>query len=483
MAALPARVNIFTMRESNWLSADILGYVAGTVGRPETRFAETPKGYVGYQVFGIEEPDIVFITNWMTNVDLYWDELSAARYLDRLGEIGRVFLIDKRGSGISDHSSRGYIDPVEDSVDDIRAVLDANGSEEAVLIGDTEGGMLACILAATYPQRFPSLVLVNSYARMLRDEDYPVGAPQSVMDTMSKIWMDTFGQTPETLYYTAPTAARDPRFLAWYPWFQRQAMPPAVARKAVEWIIETDVRSVLPAIQAQTLVIHRRDARFHRLALGEYLAEHIEGARLEIVEGEDTLPFHAGEATAILDLIEAFVTGDRAKIYTNRMLATVLISDIVGSTSLASDIGDDRWLDFRAEHNRIVRLNLERFHGREMSTTGDGFLATFDGPMRAIQCAQAILGELKKIGLDIRVGIHTGEIEVRDGEIGGLAVHVAARVMAAAESGGIMASSTVKDLVLGSNVAFDSCGAFDLKGVPGSWNLYEVRPGGLSGGV
>lgn len=445
-----------------------------SVGRPDTRFVETPKGFVGYQVFGAARPDIVFITNWMTNIDLYWDELSAIRYLDRLGEMGRVLLIDKRGSGVSDHSSLGYIDPVEDSVDDINAVLDANDSTEAVLIGDTEGGMLACILAATYPERFPSLVLVNSYARMRRDDDYPIGAPGEVMDAMSKTWMETFGRTPDTLYYTAPSAAEDPRFLAWYPWFQRQAMSPTVARGAVEWINRTDIRSVLPSIQAETLVIHRRDAKFHRAPLGEYLAEHIEGARLEIVEGTDTLPFHAGDPTAILDLIEGFISGDRARVQTNRMLATVLFTDIVGSTDLASQVGDDRWLDSRTEHNRIVRLQLQRFNGKEHSTTGDGFLATFETPMRALRCAQVMVSELKKIGLVIRVGVHTGEIELREGEIGGLGVHVAARVMATAESGGILATSTVKDLVLGSNTSFHECGAFELKGVPGSWNLYEV---------
>jgi class 3 adenylate cyclase/pimeloyl-ACP methyl ester carboxylesterase len=452
--------------------------MAGMVGRPDTEFVETPKGFVGYQVFGADGPDIVFITNWVTNVDLYWDELSAVRYLDRLAEMGRVFLIDKRGSGVSDRSSLGTIDPVEDTVDDMRAVLEANESEEAVLIGDTEGGMLACILAATFPERFPTLVLVNAYARMLRDHDYPIGAPKEVMDAMSDTWMETYGRTPGTLYYTAPTAAEDPRFRAWYPWFQRQAMSPTVARGAVDWIARTDIRSVLPSIQAKTLVVHRRDARFHRLAFGEYLAEHIEGARLEIVDGPDTLPFHAGDTTKILDAIEAFVSGERARVHTNRMLATVLFSDIVGSTDLASQVGDDRWLDARTEHNRIVRLQLDRFNGKEASTTGDGFVATFETPMRALRCAQVMVSELSKIGLDIRVGIHTGEIELREGEIGGLAVHVAARVMAAAETGGIMASATVKDLVLGSTLDFVSCGRFDLKGVPGSWDLYEVRAPG-----
>ena len=444
------------------------------VGRPDTRYVESSHGYIGYQVFGAESPDIVFVTGWVTNIDMYWDELSAIRYLDRLGEMGRVFLIDKRGSGVSDGPTRGYIDPVEDTLDDVRTVLDANDSRDAVLIGDTEGGMLACVLAATYPERFPTLILINSYARMARDEDYPIGAPPHVIEAFTEGWKSNFGSTADILDLTAPTAAADPRFRAWWPWFQRQAMAPTVGRKAIDWIAETDVRSVLPSIQAETLVIHRRDARYHRLSFGQYLAEQIPGAELQVVSGADTFPFHAGDATEVLDAIESRVTGRRGAVRTNRMLATLLFSDIVGSTSLASESGDLRWLDAQSEHNRLVRLQLDRFQGREVSSTGDGFVAMFDGPMRAIQCAQVMVSELKKIGLDIRVGIHTGEIEVRDDGIGGLAVNIAARVMAAAERGGIMASSTVKDLVLGSNVDFVSCGSFDLKGVPGSWNLFEV---------
>ena len=452
------------------------------IGRPETRFVPTPKGYVGYQVFGQAAPDIVFITNWMTNVDMYWDEPSAIRYFDRLGEIGRVLLIDKRGSGVSDHSTRGYIDPVEDTLDDVRAVLDVEGSGEAVLVGDTEGGMLACILAASHPQRFPTLILVNSYARLSRAEDYPIGAPPHVVAAFSRGWEESFGRDANTLELTAPSAARDPRFRAWYPWFQRQTMPPTVARKALEWIAETDVRSVLPAIQAQTLVIHRRDALYHRRQFGEYLAEHIPGAKLQLVEGADTFPFHAGDTTETLDAIEAFVTGRRGPVRTNRMLATVLFSDIVGSTSLASESGDHRWLDARAEHDRIVRLQLERFLGQEINTTGDGFVATFDGPLRAVQCAQVMVSELRKIGLEIRVGIHTGEVEMRGDDVGGLAVHIGARVMAEAGSGSIMASSTVKDLVIGSNMEFADSGTFELKGVPGLWQLYEVKVGGPTAG-
>jgi class 3 adenylate cyclase len=450
--------------------------------RPETRFVETPMGVIGYQVFGQAKPDIVFITSWVTNVDMYWDEPSAIRYLDRLGAMGRVFLIDKRGSGVSDGSGRSYIDPVEDIIDDVRAVLDANESEEAILIGDAEGGTLAMILAATFPERFPSLVLVNSYARFTRDADYPVGAPPHVVEAFSKGWKASYGRDASTLDLTAPSAARDPRFRAWYPRFQRQAMAPSVARMAVEWIAETDVRSVLPAIQANTLVVHRRDALFHRLAFGEYLAANIPGAELRVVEGADTIPFHAGDTTETLDAIEEFITGRHRSVRTNRMLATVMFSDIVGSTAIASQTGDDRWLDAKGEHDRIVRLQLDRFQGREVNTTGDGFVALFDSPMRAIQCAQAMVGELKRIGLEIRVGIHTGEVEFRDNDVGGLAVNIAARVMGVAAAGGIMASGTVKDLVLGSNLSFVGCGDFDLKGVPGSWQLFEVQPGNVQPG-
>ena len=436
---------------------------------------ETPRGSIGYQVFGQQRPDIVFLTNWMTNIDMFWDEPSAVRYLDRLGSLGRVFLIDKRGSGVSDLSSRGFVDPVEDTVDDVRAVLDLHESKEAVLIGDTEGGSLACVLAATFPQRFPTLILVNSCARMARAEDYPIGAPPHVMKAFAQDWSDRFGVDADTLRLTAPSVAEDARFRAWYTRFQRQAMAPTVARMALNWIAETDVRMVLPTIQAHTLVIHRRDARFHRLDFGRYLAEHIPGASLHIVEGADTLPFHAGDTKEILDAIEAFLTGERAPLHTNRVLATVLFSDIVGSTSMVSSSGDEQWLDLLADHNRIVRAQLERFRGVEIETTGDGFVATFDGPHRAIQSALAMTHELEKIGLTIRVGIHTGEIEMRDGEVGGLAMHIGARVMAEARSGGVMVSGTVKDLVIGSTLDFAHCGQFELKGVPGTWNLYEVE--------
>lgn len=456
-------------------------------GRPETQYVETPNGFVGYQVFGSDGPDIVFITNWLTNIDAIWDEPSAARYLDRLGTLGRVIMADKRGSGVSDAPTRGYIDPVEDTIDDISAVLDAVGSDQAALIGDTEGGLMACVLAAAFPGRFPTLILVNSLARMARADDYPIGAPEHVMDELAQGWKASYGINADTLALTAPSVANDPRFRAWYPRYMRLSMSPSVARQALLWIQESDVRAVLPSIQAHTLVIHRRDAKFHRLAFGEYLAAKIPGAELAVIEGADTLPYHAGDTTETLDQIERWLTGRRRPVRTNRLLTTVLITDIVGSTEQASRLGDQNWLDLLAEHDRLVRSALARYAGSELDTTGDGFVTSFDSPHRAIQCALAIASDLKPLGLEVRIGIHTGEIEIRDEEVGGLAMHIAARVMQSSD-GGVMVSGTVKDLVVGSRLTFTDCGRFDLKGVPGSWELYEVTdvtvgaaPAGLSG--
>lgn len=445
------------------------------VGRPDTRFINTPGGAIGYQVFGSGGPDLVFITHWLTNVDMFWEEPSAIRYFDRLASIGRVILIDKLSTGVSDVAVTGVVPPVEDNMDDIRAVLDEVGSTSAVLIGDAEGGMLAMMLAATYPDQFPRLVLINSYARLKRTDGYDIGAPDGAIENMKLAWLAQHGTTGGVLFLTAPSVAEDLRFRAWFIRFQRAAQRPRAAAYAVDWIADTDVRAALPSIQADTLVIHRRDARFHRLEYGRYLADHIDGARLEIVEGADTLPFHAGDVDPILDLVEEFVTGKSGVRDSNRSLATVLFTDIVGSTARAAAMGDEKWLDLLGDHDRIIRRNLERFRGQEAKMTGDGAVATFDGPQRAVLCALAIRDDLVGIGISIRAGIHTGEIERRNGELGGLAVHIASRVMDVAETGGVVVSGTVKDLVVGSPIGFRSCGRFDLKGVPGSWNLFEVE--------
>ncbi len=447
--------------------------------RPESRFATTPAGRVGYQVFGEGPDDLVFLTHWITNIDAIWDEPSAARYLSRLATFGRVIMIDKRGSGISDGPQRGWVDPVADARQDVVAVLDDLGVETATLIGDTEGGTLAIILAAYDPERFPGLVLVNSYARFRRSDDYPIGAPDEVIETLERNWREMYGVNADTLVVTAPSVANDPRFRSWYPRFQRLSMAPAIAAQAVHWIGETDVRAFVPLVEAETLVICRKDALFHRPIHSGYLARNIRNARLVELEGADTIPWHAGNFTPVLDEIEAFVKGGHRSVQTNRTLSTVMFTDIVGSTALAAEIGDERWLDLRADHDRLTRQAIERHGGEEVAATGDGWLATFDSPQAAVLCALSIRSAVLPLGIDIRAGIHTGEIEKRNGEIGGVGVNLASRVMDMASEGGVMVSGTVKDLVIGSPLEFVECGSFDLKGLPGKWNLFEATHGSL----
>lgn len=435
---------------------------------------------MAYQTFGAGERDIILVTTWVTNLDSYWEEPSAVRYFDRLAEMGRVIVIDKLGSGVSDIHISGHIAPLEETMDDIRDVMREIGTKKAALIGDTEGGMLAMVLAATYPDEFPALVLINSHARFRRAEDYPIGAPDDFVQRMGELYMAQHGTTGDALEITAPSIADDTRFRNWYRRFQRAAQKQRIAAEAVEWVANTDVRGVLSSIQADTLVVHKRDAVYHRLDFGRYLADNIPSARLQVVEGADTWPFHAGDFDPTLDAVEEFLLGERVRGRSQRMLATVMFTDIVGSTALAAELGDQRWLDLLAEHDRVARDNIARFRGDEVSMTGDGTLATFDGPQRAVLCALAMKEELGEIGLPIRAGIHTGEIETRSGEIGGLAVHIASRVMAVAETGGVMVSSTVKDLVVGSPLEFASCGSYEMKGVPGTWSLYEARPPGAA---
>jgi len=443
--------------------------------RPETRYVETADGFVAYQVFGGGPRDILFATNALTNLDVIWDEPSAARFLDRLGTMGRVVHFDMIGSGVSDPiPDRSTWLPIESYAEHVVAVLDAAGMDTVDVYGDTEGGFFSIMLAALRPERVRSLVLVNAMARILRSAEYPIGIPPDVSAVLAQRYPEQHGTTGDVLDLTAPSVANDPRFRTWWTRYQRLCIPLGLVSSTWEWFTETDVRAALPVVQAPTLVISRRDARYHRPAHGEFLAEHIPHARLVVLEGGDTLPFHAGDVGPVLDLVEEFLTGTMEPTPTHRKLATVLISDIVGSTEQASALGDERWLDTLADHDRIVESQVARFGGRVVKMTGDGCLATFDGPARAIECAASMTELLGEIGLVVRTGIHTGEIEERGTDIGGVAVHIAARVMDAARRGGILVSGTVKDLVVGSPLAFISCGTTELRGVPGEWALYEV---------
>ena len=450
--------------------------VVGLGGRPQTRYAETETGYLGYQVIGDGDRDIMFLTGALSNSDAIWDEPSAVRFFDRLGTMGRIIRYDMRGSGISDPVPSGKMwMTIEENVDDVRAVLAAAGSKQAVVYGDTEGGLSAMMLAATDPEQVSALVLVNAVPNLLRDADYPIGAPPEAADALSKQYVAQHGTTSDMLELTAPSVAHDMRFRAWWTRYQRMSVPLGLVKTTFDWFAKVDVRAALPLITVPTLVVARRDAKYHRLAYGEYIAERIQGAELRVVEGADTLPFHAGDFGPTLDQVEEFLTGRRKSSRADRVLATVLFTDIVGSTALASSLGDVRWLDLLEEHNRIVRSQLERFRGREIKMTGDGCVATFDGPARAVACAMGIVEQVSAIGLALRAGIHTGEVELRSGDIGGVGVHIASRVMNQAQTGGILVSATVKDLVVGSEIEFIPFGSFDLKGVPGSWQLYQPK--------
>lgn len=442
--------------------------------RPETRYTKSSGGYVAYQVFGDGPPDVLLVPNWSTNMDVMWDEPSLAYFLHRLTRIGRVICFDKRGTGVSDPVPLAPLPTLEEWMDDARAVLDAVGARRAAIIGDTEGGPMAILLAATYPDRALALVLMNSFARWKRAPDYPIGMPEPAWEKLLAQYEQHWGQDPGMLDLTAPSIADDPQRREWFIRFQRMAMPPGASTQMYRWVTQLDVRSILPTISVPTLVLHKKSNRHYRLPFGHFLAEHIPGAKLIELPGRDCYPFHTRESEGALDAIQEFLTGVRQGPPAERELSTVLFTDIVGSTELAADIGDARWLELRSVHDFLVRRNLAAHRGREIATTGDGFLATFDGPARAVHCAVRIRDAIHSLGAEIRAGLHTGEIQVLDGDIGGVAVHLAARVMSMAGPGEVLVSSTLNELVVGSGITFEDRGRHTLKGVPGEWRLFRV---------
>lgn len=441
---------------------------------PETRYASSPEGYVAYQVFGSGKLDLLFVTHWGTNLDVMWEEPSLAAYLNRLGSFARVICYDKRGTGVSDPVPLSALPTVEQWMDDATCVLDAVGVSCAAVIGDAEGGPMAAMLAASHPERVSALVLVNTFARWKRAEDYPIGMPEATVAKLVDRYQQHWGLTSEILDLTAPSAAHDPRFRAWFTRYQRLGMPRGASAVMYRWVTDVDVRAVLPSIRVPTLVLNRSGARHHRPAFGRYLAEHIPGAAYVELPGVDTLPFHAGDFGPVLDEVEQFLTGTRIGPVHDRQLATVLFTDIVDSTRLAAERGDTAWVELVRSHDSIVRTHLADYRGREIDHTGDGFLATFDGPARAVTCATRLVDSLGAVGVPIRAGLHTGEVERADGNIRGLAVHIASRVTGAAVEGGVVVSQTVRDLVVGSGIEFAERGAHELKGVPGRWSLFEV---------
>ena len=443
---------------------------------PETRYAKTPDdAHIAYQVVGNGPVDLVLVTFGGSHVELAWDIPAYARVFRRLASFSRLIFFDPRGSGLSDPLGSSERPALEERVTEMLSVLDAAESERTAMVANGFGGLLATLFAATHPNRISSLVFDGCFARLARAPDYPIGIPQGMINQALDRVRGVAGPAGESpLTYLAPNALRnDPAFAEQWRRYHRMFYGPGVSRAMGEMVVSADVRAVLPAIQAPTLVLYRRDDRWVSKAHAEYLAEHIAGAKLVELSGDDNLIF-VGDSDADIDEIEEFLTGARHAPETDRVLATVLFTDIVGSTDHAAELGDERWKELLDRHDQAVRRQLERFGGKEVNTAGDGFLATFDGPGRAIQCACAIRAAVSALSIEVRVGVHTGEIERRGDDVAGMAVHIGARVSALADPGEVLASGTVKDLVVGSGIAFKDRGEHELKGVPGTWCLYAV---------
>jgi class 3 adenylate cyclase len=443
--------------------------------RAETRYARSKDGYVAYQVVGDGPLDLVFIPGWASNVEVIWEESSFAHFLHRLSTFSRLLCFDKRGSGVSDPVPLAALPTLEQWMDDVRAVMDAADSKRAALLGSHEGGQMAMLFAATYPERTSALILLHTCARHLRDEDYPWGLPAERVPQLLERTEESWG-TGRVLELLAPSLAHDERFRRWFAGYERQALSPRAAVIMQAAYLERDLRAVLPSIRVPTLVVHRAANRHIRVGHGRYLAEHIAGAKYVELPGDDHL-IVVGDTEAVLAEIEEFLTGIRPPLESDRVLATVLFTDIVTSTARAAQVGDRRWKDLLDQHDRLIRGELDRHRGRLVKNTGDGILATFDGPARAIRCAQAIATGVKVLGIDVRAGLHAGEIELRGEDVTGMAVNIAARVMDAAGPGEVVVSSTVKDLVAGSGLRFAERSTRELRGVPGEWRLFAVEGG------
>jgi class 3 adenylate cyclase len=439
--------------------------------RPEVQYAKNGDVHLAYQVLGDGPFDLVFIPGWLTHLDAAWEDPGYVRLVRRLASFSRLIVMDKRGAGLSD---RGELPTLEEQVDDLGAVLDAVGSTRAALFGSQDGATIASFFAATSPERVRALVMWANRPRFTASDDYPVGMPQDVVDSYFALVESEWGKPSEiTMGLFAPSRIGDPVFTEWFGHFIRTSMSPASAVASLRIVAGLDVRKILGAIQAPTLLLRRQDDPLCVEGDVDELQARIPDARSVVFPGADDLIF-IGDVDAVVDEIEEFLTGTRGGHDNERVLATVMFTDIVESTRLAADVGDRRWRDLLDTHDAVVGRELDVHRGRQVKATGDGVLATFDGPARAIRCAAAVREGLRPVGLEVRAGLHTGEVEVRGDDIGGIAVNIAQRVQSLADPGEVLVSSTVKDLVAGSGLAFDDRGTHALKGVPDEWRLYAV---------
>ncbi|MEA2330669.1 MAG: hypothetical protein QOH58_807 [Thermoleophilaceae bacterium] len=437
-----------------------------------TRYARNGEVSLAYQVFGEGERDILVTFGWVGSFQSAWDTPAHARWLERLGALGRVIVWDKRGTGLSERLPADRLPTLEERMDDMRVVLDAASSERAVAFGISEGASLSALFAASHPDRASALIVCGGFARMLRDDGYEWAPTRKEAEGFNESVGSTWGDNAWLLKLWAPSVADDPASQEQWNRTMVFGGTPATAIAWLRMVQDTDVRDVLPAIRQPTLVLHRVGDRIMPVQHGRYFAERIPGARYVELPGADHLWWIDGDD--ILDEVESFLTGATAAYAPDRVVATVMFTDLVDSTSRAAELGDRRWRDLVEAHDQLVRGRLERYRGREVKTLGDGFLATFDGPGRAIRCACDVRDGVRTLGLELRAGLHTGECEIAGDDIRGIAVNIGARVGAKAGAGEVLVSQTVKDLVAGSGLGFEERGEHELKGVPGSWRLYSV---------
>lgn len=438
--------------------------------QPETKYAKSGDVHIAYQVTGSGPFDLVWVPGFVSHLEADWDSPTRVRMIEGMGSFCRLIRFDKRGTGLSD---RTEIPTLEQRMDDVRAVMDAVGSKQAVLLGVSDGGPMSLLYAATYPERTVALIIYGSYARRLWASDHPYGKSATDWDGFLQRLEREWGG-PVAMDIFSPSVANDPNAQKRWANYLRQAASPGAAVSIMRMNGEIDVRHVLPVIRVPTLVMHRIGDRLTSVEQARYMASKISGARLVELPGNDHSAI-VGDADAIVGEIEKFLTGVRGGADADRVLATVLFTDIVGSTERVAQSGDSNWRQLLGEHHALVRRELAKFRGREIDTAGDGFLAAFDGPARAVRCAHAITHAARtQLNLDLRAGLHTGECELLEDKLTGLAVHIGARVATLANAGEVLVSSTVKDLVAGSGLRFEDRGTHALKGVPGEWRLFAA---------